>query len=546
MTDAGWRPVARAALLYSALTLVLAYPLSIRPASTVLSDGPDPNLFMWTLAWDAHAIINQPLAIFDANIYYPERHTLAYSENLLGSTVIAAPVIWTTGNLVLAMNLVALSSAVLCGVGVYLLGRKVGLGEAGALIAGLIFAFSPPRFLRLDQLHLATIQWIGFALAYLWAYFDHGRRRDVRLFAAFLTLQALTSGHGFALAFLASVVVVLVRLAMGAPLALARRVRDVGVTGFLLLTPIVLMALPYRAVQSEIGLRRTLENWTVPAESFFASPSHVDQWILGAAGVADRVNGAAMAYLFPGWLVLLLALPAVFIARGARRPVDAFLLVSVVSLFMAVGPPWSLWPHVYWLPGLNFIRVPSRFMLLAVLGLAVVAGFGFERLTARFAARRTLLAVVAGALLLAEFATMPFEVIRQSIEIPSIDRWVATAPNVRAIAEVPVIDPAREGPAERRHTAYMLHSTAHWWKTVEGYSGTRPPRHAKLYEMLTRFPDEASLSALADLDVTHVVVHTEWYDPAVRPEIEARLAQSSWLQRARCDRSGCVYVLRRP
>ena len=67
----------------------------------------------------AHAFVHQPLAIFDANIYYPFRHTLAYSENLIGSALIAAPVLWLTGNPVLALNMVALLSCVLCGVGAY-------------------------------------------------------------------------------------------------------------------------------------------------------------------------------------------------------------------------------------------------------------------------------------------------------------------------------------------------------------------------------------------------------------------------------------------
>ena len=53
--------------------------------------SPDTQLFIWTLAWDTHAVIHQPFAIFDSNIYYPERRTLAYSENLLGSTIVAAP-----------------------------------------------------------------------------------------------------------------------------------------------------------------------------------------------------------------------------------------------------------------------------------------------------------------------------------------------------------------------------------------------------------------------------------------------------------------------
>jgi len=72
-------------------------------------------LFLWTLGWDAHAFVHQPLSIFDANIYHPLRHTLAFSENLIGSALIAAPIQWNTGNTVLALNVVALLSCVLCG-----------------------------------------------------------------------------------------------------------------------------------------------------------------------------------------------------------------------------------------------------------------------------------------------------------------------------------------------------------------------------------------------------------------------------------------------
>src|SRR5262245_20149235 len=92
------------AAAYLLLTLVFTYPLSLHPASTIIWRNADTDLFMWTLAWNTHAIVQQPLAIFDANIYYPYLHTLAYSENLLGSTIFAAPVLWTTANPVLALN----------------------------------------------------------------------------------------------------------------------------------------------------------------------------------------------------------------------------------------------------------------------------------------------------------------------------------------------------------------------------------------------------------------------------------------------------------
>ena len=56
-------------------------------------------------------------------------------------------------------------------------------------------------------------------------------------------------------------------------------------------------------------------------------------------------------------------------------------MLVLSCVWLAVGPPFGLWPLVYWLPGLNFIRVASRFMLPAMLGLSVLSGLGFDWLT---------------------------------------------------------------------------------------------------------------------------------------------------------------------
>src|SRR5262245_26112138 len=373
------------ALLFAGLTAAFAFPLSVRPTDHVMSASPDTNLFMWTLAWDVHAFTSQPLRIFDANIYYPLRLTLAYSENLIGSAIAAAPILWLAGNPVLALNLVSLLSAALSGLGAYVLGRQVGMGAGGAVVCGIVYAFSPPRFLRLDQLHLATIQWVPFGLAALHAYFDGKQARALRLAAVFFSLQALSSGHGVVFLLLAMLALVAFRLALGEPIAFTRRVRDLGVTGAAALAPALLAFVPYVIVQREAGLRRTLENWTVSASSYLASPSHVHQWLLSFVPGA-RINETADAYLFPGFLPIVLAGAAISAAARAapderrenRRAVLFYALLTLFSVWLTLGPPVGLWPLVYWLPGLNFIRVPSRFMLLAILGLAVLAGFGVE------------------------------------------------------------------------------------------------------------------------------------------------------------------------
>ena len=89
------------------------------PPGYVLSVSPDTDLLLWTLSWDAHALTTHPLSIFDANIFAPLHRTLAFSENLIGSGLFAVPILGLTHNPVLAMNLLALLSCVLCGLGAF-------------------------------------------------------------------------------------------------------------------------------------------------------------------------------------------------------------------------------------------------------------------------------------------------------------------------------------------------------------------------------------------------------------------------------------------
>jgi hypothetical protein len=540
-----------AALLFIALTLLMTWPLALRPASATLPMGPDGNLFVWTLAWDAHAFIHQPLSIFDANIYYPLRHTLAFSENLIGSALIAAPIQWVTGNTVLALNVVTLLSCMLCGLGAYILGRRVGLGPAGAVVVGVIFAFSPARFFRITQFHLGSVQWMPFALASMHAYLDGGRKRDLRLAAAFFTLQVLTSGHGAVFLMLAMGGLVAWRVARGEPLLPGRRLRDLGIAGVALLAPVALLYLPYRTVQIEMGLRRSLENWSVTPASFLAAPTHAQRYLLSL--IPDqRILENASAYLFPGFVPLALA--AAFGVYALRRPRSggpkgSFVFYGIlvfVSLWLSIGAPLGLWQFVYWMPGLSFMRVPSRFIILAVLGLAVLAGAGFDRLAAGLAPRRQRFWAIAVTLLLVvEFAGMPLDVAPYRVDIPLADRWLATRPAPFAVAEVPLPDPRQAGPFERRQTMYMLHSTGHWQKTVHGYSGIRAPLHDRLYVLLRNFPDDASLDELARLDVRYVVVHTELYPPGEWEQIAARIDRyGSRLQLEHVGGTGRVYSLR--
>ena len=271
-------------------------------------------------------------------------------------------------------------------------------------------------------------------------------------------------------------------------------------------------------------------------------------WILAVVAIAARV---AIPPRVPQWLVWLGAARDWFSRWRAAHGDDprvAYSAVTVLSLWLAVGPPIGLWPFVYWLPGLNFIRAPSRFTLLTVLGLAVLAGIGFERLVSRLSPRgRRMAALAAGALLVAEFAAVPFGLEPYRVDLPAIDRWLAGQPTPFVVAEVPVGNPRNFGQWEQREATFMLHSTAHWQKTVHGYSGFRSEPAQQLLTELAEFPSEQGLQHLSELGVTDLVVHADLFPPGDWPVVEQRIAGfSGWLTLRHVEGDGRVYALRRP
>jgi hypothetical protein len=630
----------RAGAFFLLLTIVLTYPLSVMPDRAMWARNPDDELFIWTLAWDAHAFLRQPLSLFDANIFAPERHTLAYSENLIGSAFIAAPVLWLTGNHVLALNAAILLSCALCGLGAYVLGRRIGLSPQAALLCGIVFAFSPARFFRNPQLHVGAVQWLPFGLASMHAYLSGREKRHLRWAAVFFSLQALTSGHGAMFSVVAIVVMLGLHVVLGDLILPFRLLKDLGIVGLALLVPAGLMYLPYRAVQIEMGLRRGLGSMDTRLEAFVASPTPVHIWLRSLLTTTDP-NATAHAFLFPGVVPVVLAVLAIawrsrrsvvarspasdrkwirlafvceiailmafalamivtlngplivryeemrlFAARSATRawiavalliglravmlsraPLNArarlsgvvkrlgawagrrrldprtyYVLLVVVCILLALPPPFGIWSYVYWLPGFSFIRATTRIMVLGTLGFAVLAGLGFDRMTPTLTGtKRHILVGFLGALLVCEFAAIPLRPTPFRVEIPQSDQWLARQPKPFTVVELPV------APNVRYQTTYMLHSMAHWQKTVHGYSGFEPASHTLLYARLRGFPSEISLEHLLEYGVTYAVVHIDMYPPAEWETVEQKLHSfTPWLTLEYTDDRSRVYSVRRP
>ena len=179
---------------YVALTIALTYPLILNLGSVLPNDAGDPALNTWILWWNAHAV-PYTSTWWNAPAFYPAPGSLAFSEHLLGLSLISTPIQWMGGGPQLAYNIVFLLSFPLCAVGAYLLALELTRREDAAFIAGLLFAFAPYRIAHLPQLQALAAFAMPFSLLGLHRYLREPRPRWLALFGAAWLIQALCNGY---------------------------------------------------------------------------------------------------------------------------------------------------------------------------------------------------------------------------------------------------------------------------------------------------------------------------------------------------------------
>jgi hypothetical protein len=146
-----------------ALAVITSWPLVLHLPSRIAPDLGDPVRTAWQVAWVGHAMLHDPLHLFDANAFYPHPLSLAFSDSLLGYGPTAFFGSGTVAALV-RYNLLFLFAWSLCFVGAYLLARELGLGRVGAAAAGAAFAYAPYRVTEAGHLHVISSGGIPLAL----------------------------------------------------------------------------------------------------------------------------------------------------------------------------------------------------------------------------------------------------------------------------------------------------------------------------------------------------------------------------------------------
>jgi MFS family permease len=409
----GGAEIAWAAVAGVLLAVLTSWPLALHMSSRIAPDLGDPVRTAWEVAWVGHAMLHDPLHLFDSNAFYPHPLSLAFSDSLLGYGPAAFFGSGTVAALV-RYNLLFLWAWSLCFVGAYLLARELGLRVLAAGAAGIAFAYAPYRVTEAGHLHVISSGGIPLALFLLL----RGYRRSSRglvlagwLVGAWQISLGFTLGLQFAYLLLVLCALVLWewwrgRLHPGAewdsgptrgPLV-PRRLLAVTCIGVAVLGAVtVYQARPYLKVAEEYPTaKRTLKevkNYSSGPAALLSASTENRVWGDATEGMRAKVHSKNEDVFWPGGLILALALAGLFTGAYTRRLRLGLLAGIVVCSVLAMGMGLTGAGYPYRLlydyaPGWDGVRVPGRVFTLATLFYALLAGAGVQWLVQRVAAWR--------------------------------------------------------------------------------------------------------------------------------------------------------------
>ena len=471
-------------LAFSLLALALTWPLAAHIATHVPGDGIDDPALAWNLWWakvsfvdraGETGLVHNPFA--GDSMFHPIGVNLAFYTLTLLNGALSIP-LQSAFSLILASNLLLLSSFILSGFGAYLLAlallRETSILEErrrarlAALLAGVLYAFASAKlfYASLGQFNIASSQWMPFIALYL----VRGLRPPWRwregfllgLFLLFQTWAELTYGtFGVLLIALVTLTAVGIRVwrrdwrGAWAPMGNALIAGGMFAAG---LAPYLANMLPDMRANGDFLVEGGGFSDIFSADIlgfFFPTQLHPlfggviralsDNSALRPDGSQFMVNKGQ--HIYPGYVTLALVAAALWTYRR-RWQVWALAALTGFFTWAALGPQIRVNGYNTGIPGVFALlvkipffqanRYPGRYSVMVFLGLGLLAALGAYALLARARTRRGQAAWTAllAALILFEHLSIPLPLSDFRLP-PAYDAVVADA-RQDALLDLPV------------------------------------------------------------------------------------------------------------
>ena len=567
------------------LSVYLTRPLAFDMKDHAIELG-DSRLNAYLQAWVAHSLASDPRHLFDTNMFYPARDTLALSENMLGNQLIFGPVYAATKNPIWASNSVILASFWLCALCMYLLVRYLTGSPWPAAIAGFVFAFAPVRLSQVNHMQLLSMEWMPLSAFFLYGFLIRKNAGNLIAFCGCVAMQVFCSLYlGYMETLLLLALLLGVRLTVPHLLSDRKAILWLGLGAIsvgMVLSPVVFPYLRLRhggVLSPEGEVANTIAASASPIASYLNAgfgPRHIYGHLLG------RFHSKDLDWeknLFPGFLPILLSIIAVAgclwpksrlacadgppndgrtpklepSANQWRSAVVGSVLAVVASYLLSLGPylrihdqpsnirmPYFWLQH--WVPGMGVFRVPARFALGLMFGLAILAGAGFLNVLRlgerwrifRYPHTKAVLTSLAFLFLIQEFDFTPVHLdpVMTPASVAPEYRWLAAQPAGSATLELP-ISKYGSGFDPYEAAGYVYASSFHWQPLFNGYSGHLPLVYSQVERWAREMPSPNAVDLLRGLGLRYVILHTHKIPPTTLRDWQCSAQGAGLIETAR-------------
>jgi hypothetical protein len=533
--DTSYYPALATLALFVGLAVLHTWPLATAPGTLSRNDNGDFILHEWIMAWVSHQVVTNPLHLFDANIFYPERYTLAYSDHLFVQSMMGAPLLWAGASPVLVHNLVLMAGFALTGWATCLVMKRWTGSWLAAILSGTLVAFNAFTLTRLPQIQDLHLEFFVPALLALDRVLSSARLRDAGMLACWFVLQALTGTYLMVFTFVSLLVATAARPADWFGARFRAVAPAMALAAALALAVLIPFMLPYYHASETVGLGRSLEEtsrYSAEWTDYLAAPGRIyfEWW------GKRYFQGDA---LFPGVTALLLATIGTAAVGWKDKRARMALVIGIVAFALSFGPAFPPYRWLYRVfPLLSGIRGAVRFGEITLVAIGILAGFGLAVLERR-APRKWATTIGVAVVLTANAEALRAPLFYSDYHgIPAVYDALNHVGRKAVLAWFPFYNSAQF----HQNAPLMLVSTRTFNPMVNGYSGFKPASYYKNVEELAGFPDDRSIAHLQRLGVSVVLVDGR----NMRPANLARLGDFPQLSKIADDGNLKIYLLASP